>query len=86
MNDVSEEAAKRHSLPAATGAEVIEVFADSAAQAAGVRAGDVIVKVNGTPVANTGEASAAIKNAHVEISLDIIRNGTPVATQAVLDD
>jgi membrane-associated protease RseP (regulator of RpoE activity) len=86
MRDVSAETVQRHRLSAAAGTEVVEVFPDSAAQAAGVRVGDVIVKVNGKLVANTSEAVAAIKDGHFDLLLDIIRDGAPVTTRAALDD
>jgi WD40 repeat protein len=86
MNDVPADAAQRYRHPPPPGAEVNEVFADSPAQAAGVRVGDVIVKVNGTPVANVAQTLAAIKGAHLDLSLDIFRDGAPVSARAALDD
>jgi len=86
MKDISAETARRHSLPAPRGAEVIDLVANGAAQAAGVRVGDVIIKVNGTPVSNVAETSEAIKNAHLDLSLEIIRDGAPVTARAALDD
>jgi WD40 repeat protein len=86
MRDLSADAAERHRGSAGQGAEVIEVVAESLAEAAGVCVGDVIVKVNGKPVASTSEASAAIKGSHLDLSLELVRDGQAVITRVALDD
>ena len=85
MRDISPESAQLHHLPA-EGAEVIEVIAESAAEAAGIRVGDVIVRVDGKPVANVAEAAAALQKSHLEFSLDVIRDGAVIGAKVALDD
>jgi WD40 repeat protein len=86
MRDVSQELAQRRQLPVTTGAEVIEVFANSPAQAAGVRVGDIITKVNGKSVGTATESSAAIKDVHYDLALEIIRGTTIMTSRAALPD
>jgi hypothetical protein len=86
MKDLSAEVARRIGLSTSQGAEVIEVLSDSAAQSAGLRVGDVIVKINGRTVAGSSDASAQIKNAHLDLALGVLRNGSAVSLEAALGD
>lgn len=86
MRDVSADTAKAHQLPSTGGAEVIEVFADSAAQAAGLRVGDIITKVDDKAVGTATEASSAVKDAHLDLSLSIVRGTAPITARAALRD
>jgi serine protease Do len=56
------------------GVLVRSVLANSAASKAGLKAGDVIVKVNAIPVANTREISGVIRAAHKNATFTVVRN------------
>jgi len=60
--DIADEiaTAQLHKLPTALGVSVLSVDEDSPASSAGLMRGDVIVKVDGEPVANTEELICAI--------------------------
>ena len=65
--DVTPELANRFGLKAdARGSLVIGVEQNSAALRAGIRAGDLITKINNTDVADTREAYTAIRNADLK--------------------
>ena len=53
---------------------VRSVIANSAASKAGLKAGDVIVKVNAIPVSNTREVSGVIRAAHKNATFTVVRN------------
>jgi membrane-associated protease RseP (regulator of RpoE activity) len=48
------------------------------AAAAGIRAGDVVVKVGGTPVSNFEDMAAAIRKLHGTVPVVVERNGAPI--------
>jgi serine protease Do len=56
------------------GVLVRSVLANSAASKAGLKAGDVIVKVNGMPVSNTREISGVIRAARKNATFTVVRN------------
>jgi S1-C subfamily serine protease len=68
------------------GALVSQVLEGSAADKAGVLAGDVITSVNGTPVKGAGELRNLIGMARVgdKVSLGVIREGKPKTLTAVI--
>ena len=65
VEDVTVASAQRMGLSNAQGVLVTEVDADSAAAAAGIRSGDVILEVNRTGVADTDAYAEALQN-HVD--------------------
>ena len=69
------------------GVLIVEVFSDSPAEAAGLKAGDIIVEFEGEET-NTAEALwQAIQNCEVgqEVEITYIRDGKPATTWAVLE-
>jgi len=78
--DVDARLAQALNLADAHGAVVTRVFADSAAAAAGLRAGDVIVAANGQRIDN-GEALRnfqGLQSPDAKVTLDLIRDGKPL--------
>lgn len=73
-------------LPAPNGALVDKVDPDSAAAAAGLRPGDVILKLDGTAIVDAGQLSARIgattPGSHA--ALDIWRDGRPLTLTATI--
>lgn len=64
---------------AVAGAIVREPAPDGAAEAAGLRAGDVVTAVDGRPVTNATDLTAFVRAAPAggEVTLDIVRDGEP---------
>jgi serine protease Do len=65
---------------------VAQVEPDSAAARAGVKAGDVIQKYNGKPIADAGQLSVQV-NATApgeKATLDIVRDGKPLTVTATI--
>ncbi len=73
-------------LPAPNGALVDKVDPDSAAAAAGLKPGDVILKLDGTAIVDAGQLSARIgattPGSHA--ALDIWRDGRPLTLTAII--
>ena len=67
------------------GVLVKDVFENSAASKAGLRAGDVITKVNGASVGDTGDLLRALGEASGEISLEIVRDRKTQTLKATLE-
>jgi serine protease Do len=57
------------------GALVTEVLEDTPAQKAGIRAGDVIVKVQGESVDDPDDLTRALRNHDGKVSLELLRKG-----------
>lgn len=70
------------------GAVVATVSAGSAAEAAGLRTGDVVAAVDGEAVSTAGELSAAITalRAGDEVTLTVVREGRTTSVTATLDE
>ena len=69
-----------------SGVLVTEVFEDSPAQKAGLRAGDVIVKVGADSVDTPGELARAVDRNEGKTSLTVLRKGAKREVQADLGD
>ena len=69
------------------GVLVLDVDTGSPAEKAGIKSGDVIVRVNGDPVADASAAAEAISAAEPgdTVSLDVLRNGARLAFEAAVD-
>nr|WP_253307062.1 Do family serine endopeptidase [unidentified bacterial endosymbiont] len=77
--DLQEDVAKALKLGIQQGVLVIEVVIGSAAEKAGVKAGDVIVAVEGKPLQNFSELRAKIglMSPDQTVQLDLLREGKP---------
>ena len=78
--DVDARIAKALGLADARGAAVTRVFPESAAAAAGLRAGDVIVAANGQRI-DDGESLRnfqGLQSPDAKVTLDVIRDGKPL--------
>jgi Do/DeqQ family serine protease len=81
IKDVDAKVAKDHNLDKIDGVLIATVQDDGAAHDAGIKEGDVIVKVNGVEVNNTSELQEQISKYRPKdkISIDLIREGKPVS-------
>jgi serine protease Do len=66
------------------GVLVRSVMANSPAAKAGLRAGDVIVKVGGTPVSNTREISGVMRAMHKTAAFTVVRNHKEITLNIVI--
>ena len=67
---------------------MVRVIAESSAEAAGLEVGDIIVKLGGEPIINTGELSKFLL-AHLPgetIDVEFVRLGVASRAEAVLGD
>lgn len=86
-DDMSEDQVKQLGIPStANGVYVSAVSADGGASAAGIRKGDVIIKVNNNPVNSGLQMSAQIASYRPgdKVPVTYIRNGQEYNTQVVL--
>lgn len=85
------ELADRLGMPGAKGVLVTRVYPGSSAEAAGVRAGDVVVGFDGEPVmasAGGGDALAALARARrigAVVAVDVLRDGATKALSVALE-
>lgn len=79
ITDVDSKKAKDLNLPVSEGVHVDSVIANGSADAAGLRRGDVIVKVDGNKVKSVPELQESIgrKRPGESVALQIYRNGSP---------
>ena len=68
------------------GVLVTEVDEDSAASKAGFKAGDVITKINGTVVEDTGDLMRELSGASGEVSIEIVRDRKAQTLKATLEE
>jgi serine protease Do len=73
-------------LKSPNGALVAKVIADSAAAAAGLKVGDVILKYNGSPIVDAGQLSAkvGVTAPGEKVSLDVWRDGKALSLTATI--
>ncbi|MEM8524336.1 MAG: PDZ domain-containing protein [Bacteroidota bacterium] len=73
---------------AAVGTEIVEVSANSAAEQAGLKEGDVITAINGIPIERSGDLvrKMAKYELNERIEIEYERNGKNKTTQAVLKE
>jgi len=88
MNDVTPENASFFSLPDAAGALVSQVVPDSPASKAGLKSGDVLRKINGSPVENASALQVAVSQLRPgnSIELGILRDGKPESIKVTVGE
>lgn len=88
VNAVTAVDAELYSLPEVRGALVTSVQDDLPAQRAGIRMGDVVVSVNGSPIVDDTDfvTRLARLQPNEEITLGIIRDGRPQSVRVTLGE
>ncbi len=86
IQDFTPDLADALGIEAGAGAVVTQVEPDSAAAAAGLQAGDLIVAVDGRPVAGSADLRSQIglKRTGTTVALDILREGEALTLEATL--
>ncbi len=86
--DLTPDLAQAFGIKARRGAVVARVFADSAAADAGLRAGDVVVEVNGREVRGAADMrnQVGLLNIGDELRMSILRDGKPHRITAVIGE
>ncbi len=77
IQDLTEDLAEYHKAKDAKGALVAEVVPGDPADAAGIRAKDIIVKINGVAIDNTRELTRKVADIAVgeKVDVEVLRNG-----------
>ncbi len=88
IGDITDEIAKENGLSTLDGVLITQINGGSAAEAAGLKPGDVITKVNGQSVKSTPELQeqVALFRPGNKIKLEYIRNGRTKTADAILKD
>ena len=88
IQDVTPDIAATFELPSNSGALVYEINADSAAEKAGIRIGDVVVSINGTRLHDSGSLRNAIGllPPGEKITVGLLRDGKEQTLTAVLGE
>ena len=88
VTGVTEDLAKQFKVPDTSGALVEDVTPGGPGEKAGVKSGDVIRKIGGQTVGDSGQLTAAITNLSpgTEVTLDILRDGQPVTIKVALGE
>jgi len=73
------------SIPSGKGALVTEVLKDTPAEKAGLKAGDVITKIGGDPVASAGDAVDALRDKEGKVAIETSRRGVKRTTEIELE-
>jgi Do/DeqQ family serine protease len=84
--NVTPEIAKEFGLAETTGALVAGVAQGSAAERAGIKTGDIITSINGTPMKSAGELRNAIGMLRVgdKVDIGLLRDGKPQKVTALV--
>jgi len=75
VDELDKDMADALGVTAGKGALVREVVEDTPAQKAGIRAGDVIVKVGTTTVEDTDDLTRALRDSEGKVAIDVLRKG-----------
>jgi serine protease Do len=86
IQNVNQSLAQSFKLSAPSGALVAQVEPDSAAARAGIKAGDVILKYNGTAIVDSGQLSVRVSATAPgeKVTLEVMREGKPMSINATL--
>ncbi|WPL17226.1 putative periplasmic serine endoprotease DegP-like precursor [Thiorhodovibrio winogradskyi] len=86
IQDVTRELAETFALPHPRGALVAQVVPGSPAAAAGVQAGDVILRFDGEDVVTSGDLPPLVGMAKVgdQATMDLLRQGEPLSLEVLL--
>jgi len=76
IDDLNKDMADALGVTAGKGALVREVIEDTPAQKAGLRAGDVIVKVGTDTVDDTDDLTRALRDKEGKVAIDVLRKGS----------
>lgn len=82
--EIGEQLAGYFKLPGKSGVLVTAVDADSPAAKAGVKAGDVILKLAGDAIADSDDLREAVAKAEGEVAIGVQRDGRPLELKASL--
>jgi hypothetical protein len=77
VDELDKDMAEALGVTSGKGALVREVLQDTPAQKAGLRAGDVIVRVGGDPVDDTDDLTRALRDRQGKVSIEVLRRGKP---------
>jgi Do/DeqQ family serine protease len=85
---VTPDVAKEFGLAEASGALVAGVVPGSAAEKAGVKTGDIIVSINGTPMKTAAELRNAIGMMRIgdQVEIGLLRDGKPLKVTALVSE
>ncbi|MGI6074920.1 MAG: DegQ family serine endoprotease [Pyramidobacter sp.] len=88
LQPLTEEMASAFDLKSTDGALIAEVVADSPAEKAGLKRGDIITKIDGKKVENSTQLSTTVRQhmAGDTIKLEVIRNGKTMNFSLVLSE
>ncbi|UCG62931.1 MAG: trypsin-like peptidase domain-containing protein [Candidatus Zixiibacteriota bacterium] len=88
LGNLTEQEARRQGLDAMRGVKIDSVFANSPAERAGIKAGDIILSVDNHPVDNISQLSVAVSQlrAGQPYPVEIVRNGKRMTLKTVIGD
>ncbi|UCE24244.1 MAG: trypsin-like peptidase domain-containing protein [Candidatus Zixiibacteriota bacterium] len=88
LGRLTEQEARRQGLDAVRGVKIDSVFANSPAQRAGLKSGDIVLSIDGQPVDNNSQLSVLVARAKSgqPIPIDIVRDGEKETLTAVVVD
>ncbi len=88
IRSLDEGLSKQFKVPDIGGALVEDLTAGGPAEKAGIKNGDVIRKLNGQQIGDSGQCTAMITNLNpgAEVTVDILRDGQPLTIKATLGE